>query len=246
MEERRDIDIIAISGDNSFMRYPGGKGGSFRQIINLMPTHDVYIETHLGGGAVIRNKKPVSRNIGIEADSAVLAQWPEHLYPHIETIHCDAIAFLRSYKFSGNECVYCDPPYLSSVRRRSRVYRCDYAEADHVRLIETVKELPCFVLLSGYESDLYNDLLSDWDKLTFVAGSHCGPREEVVWLNYSPPAVPGDIRFVGANFREREQVKRRHMRLRSRISRLSEAERALLGSWLTQTYPEVIPDWDCA
>ena len=36
------------------MTYPGGKGGNgfYQKIINLIPPHDVYIETHLGGGAI--------------------------------------------------------------------------------------------------------------------------------------------------------------------------------------------------
>ena len=42
------------------MKYLGGKGQTFQKLINLMPPHDVYIETHLGGGAVIRNKKPAN------------------------------------------------------------------------------------------------------------------------------------------------------------------------------------------
>jgi hypothetical protein len=207
-----------------------------------MPPHEVYIETHLGGGAVIRNKAPVSRNIGIDADPVVLSQWPEHSYPHVETVLGDAVDFLRNFDFRGSECVYADPPYVSATRRRSRVYRQDYTEDDHVRLVETLKGLSCSVLISGYESDLYNDLLPNWNKVTFVAASHSGPRQEVVWLNYVPPSVPGDLTFLGENFREREQVKRRHLRLQSRIDRLSTAERALLGKWLARTYPEVIPD----
>ena len=57
--------------------YPGGKGTSFRHLINLMPKHDTYIETHLGGGAVMRNKKPAKRNIGIDIDSSVIQKWSE-------------------------------------------------------------------------------------------------------------------------------------------------------------------------
>lgn len=48
------------------MNYPGGKGLSFKKFINLMPPHDVYIETHLGGGSIIRKKRPAKRNITIE------------------------------------------------------------------------------------------------------------------------------------------------------------------------------------
>ncbi len=59
------------------MKYPGGKGqyGVYQKIINLMPPHEVYIETHLGGGAVMRNKRPARVNIGIEINPKVIEMW---------------------------------------------------------------------------------------------------------------------------------------------------------------------------
>ncbi|KHE92566.1 MAG: hypothetical protein SCABRO_01681, partial [Candidatus Scalindua brodae] len=54
---KKVLDFLVVFNDNSSMNYPGGKGGVFQKLINLMPPHDVYIETHLGGGAVIRNKR---------------------------------------------------------------------------------------------------------------------------------------------------------------------------------------------
>lgn len=59
------------------MRYPGGKGqaGVYQKIINLMPPHDVYIETHLGGGNILERKKPARSNIAIDIDGAVCDRW---------------------------------------------------------------------------------------------------------------------------------------------------------------------------
>jgi len=57
------------------MNYPGGKGGVFHKLINLMPPHEVYIETHLGGGAIMSSKRRTMRNIGIEIDSDVIDLW---------------------------------------------------------------------------------------------------------------------------------------------------------------------------
>ena len=51
--------------DTADMSYPGGKGGVFHKLINLMPPHEIYIETHLGSGAVIRNKRLAQRNIRV-------------------------------------------------------------------------------------------------------------------------------------------------------------------------------------
>ena len=54
------------------MSYNGGKGNSYHKIINRMPPHRVYIEAFLGGGAVMRKKRPAALNIGLELDLAVL------------------------------------------------------------------------------------------------------------------------------------------------------------------------------
>jgi hypothetical protein len=50
------------------MSYFGGKSGAgvFQTLINLMPPHEVYIEPFLGGGAVMRLKRPAPLNIGVE------------------------------------------------------------------------------------------------------------------------------------------------------------------------------------
>ena len=48
--------------------YFGSKAtsGLCQPIIALMPPHDTYIETHLGGGAIMQRKAPALRNIGID------------------------------------------------------------------------------------------------------------------------------------------------------------------------------------
>ena len=58
--------------------------------------------------------------------------------------------------------VYCDPPYLLYTRTSNRRYRFEYEEQDHIELLEIVKTLSCSVMLSGYPSTLYEDLLTGW------------------------------------------------------------------------------------
>jgi hypothetical protein len=57
------LDIIASFSDPRAMVYAGGKNGAgvYQTIINLMPPHDVYIEPFLGGGAIMRQKRPAVR-----------------------------------------------------------------------------------------------------------------------------------------------------------------------------------------
>ena len=57
------------------MGYPGGKNaaGVYQKIINLMPPHRVYIEPFLGGGAIMRLKKPAKENTGLDQDASVIS-----------------------------------------------------------------------------------------------------------------------------------------------------------------------------
>jgi len=191
------------------MRFSGGKGITFKRLINRIPPHEVYIETHLGGGAVIRNKEPARRNIGIEIDAKVLAKWSEEEKRDIEIIQGDGVSYLKKYSFIGNEMVYCDPPYLREARRRKRkFYIYEYTFDQHVELLEVIKTLPCMVMISGYESALYKEMLHGWHVHKFQSKTHAGVAAEWLWMNYFPPVQLHDYRYLGDNFRERERIKK--------------------------------------
>jgi DNA adenine methylase len=222
------------------MRYPGGKGKCYQHVINLMPPHRVYIETHLGGGAVLRNKKPAERNIGIELDARVFDAWKAQTHANVELVHGRAEDYLKQFAFRGDELIYADPPYVPNTRRRTRVYSHDYSQLDHKRLLELLIEIPCKVILSGYENPLYAEMLKSWRQRTFEAKTHVGVRTETLWFNYEAPTALHDARFVGENFRDREVRRRRLERMRDRLSRMDPTERAVVAQWLRESYPETV------
>jgi DNA adenine methylase len=222
------------------MTYPGGKGGLFRQLINLIPAHGTYIETHLGHGAVLRNKAPSSRSIGIDLDGEVLLHWRGTDIPALELVQGDATEFLRRFRFAGDEFVYADPPYLRAIRRGAKVYRHELDDAAHLELLDVLDAIPAKVMLSGYASELYDQRLSAWRRLEFTVGSHGLQHREVVWLNYEPPAVPFDMRYAGSTFRERQRIKRKQHRIRQRIAELPPVERALFLQWVSNTYGDCV------
>jgi DNA adenine methylase len=221
------------------MRYPGGKGRMYQRLISMMPPHRVYIETHLGGGAILRAKEPAECSIGVEIDPAVVAERRNDPEIQAEIVEKDAIVFLEGYGFLGDELVYCDPPYLPGARRRPKVYRFDYTERDHVELLAVLKRLPCAVMLSGYRSSLYDDALSGWQRVEFDVVTHAGVATEVVWMNYDKPLILHDYSHLGRGFREREAIKRRRGRLLSRIQSLSARERGALYAELASVEPDL-------
>jgi DNA adenine methylase len=219
------------------MRYPGGKGKTFQHVINLMPPHRVYIETHLGGGAVLRHKRPATISIAIDRDPKVIEAWSCEKMLGLE-VHCTrAEDFLRLYEFRGDELLYVDPPYYPSTRKRKRVYRFEYVEHDHEELLRLLRGLPCQVIVSGYANELYSQQLGHWHTRTFQAKTHTDTRVETLWFNFEPPTVLHDSRYLGENFREREQSRRRMERLRARVRRLDPRERAAFAQWLHRAYP---------
>ena len=164
--------------------YFGSKAtsGLCQPIIAMMPPHRTYIETHLGGGAIIKKKPPAALNIGIDIDPEAIERF--NCYYPVELINDCAHKYLSNFDFNGEELIYCDPPYLKSTRSSKRKYRYDYEDKDHVKLIQLLMKLPCKILLSGYPSALYDELLKSWNVLELQVMNRGGVRTEKLWFNY--------------------------------------------------------------
>lgn len=212
------------------MSYFGSKAtsGLCQPIIAMMPPHDTYIETHLGGGAIMKRKPPALNNIGIDIDRQPL----EHFqceYP-LQKINGCAHQFLADYDYHGHELVYSDPPYLHHTRTSRRRYRFDYEMQDHVELLTVLKALPCNVILSGYPSALYDDLLVGWHTTELQVMNQGGVRTEKLWYNYDIDSVHW-ASYAGKNFTDRQRIKRKAERWAKNYRVLPKSERlALLAS----------------
>ena len=105
------------------MGYFGSKAtsGLCQPLIAMIPPHDTYIETHLGGGAIMKRKPAALRNIGIDRDARALDAF-ECDYP-VELVHGCAHRYLAEFEFQGSELVYSDPPYLKRTRTSRRRYQ---------------------------------------------------------------------------------------------------------------------------
>lgn len=204
--------------------YFGSKAtsGLCQAIIALMPPHDTYIETHLGGGAIMQRKPPALRNIGIDRDARALKRLRCD-YP-VEKVHGCAHRFLGAYPFTGRELLYCDPPYLLHTRTSGRRYRYDYEEQDHVELLALLNAMPCPVILSGYPAALYDEQLADWRTLEVQVMNQAGVRTEKLWLNFTPDRLHW-ARYAGKNFTDRQRIKRKAESWASRYQAMPRAER---------------------
>lgn len=223
------------------MNYPGGKGGAgvYQRLINLMPAHDVYIETHVGGGAIYERKRPAPASIIIDVDGDVAGAWRSRVGAATTVVHGDAAAFLRSYPFTGRELIYADPPYVRSTRRGGAIYRHEYSDEQHRELLSLLLTVRGAVMISGYRTAMYDDALRRWRRIDFQAMTRGGLATESVWMNYDPPKKLHDFSHLGDNFRQRERIKRKQARWRARFAQLPASERMAMLEALLKASPEV-------
>ncbi|HCZ8844394.1 phage DNA methylase [Enterobacter hormaechei] len=219
------------------MSYLGSKAASgvYQKIIAEMPPHDTYIETHLGGGAIMLRKPPARHNIGIDKDEEALTNFMERegygQIPNLQLVNRDAVDVLEKFFLyppsAGNRVLlYVDPPYLHETRTSNARYRCEYQVADHVRLLTCLKSLPpeIRIILSGYPSQLYEELLPGWRSKEFQAMTRGGVRTEKIWMNY-PEGAAYSHKFAGKDYNDRHRIKRKAERWRAKYAALPPAER---------------------
>lgn len=83
-----------------------------------------------------------------------------------------------------NVCMYIDPPYVLSTRTRKQ-YTVEMEDQDHQELLEILNQSKAKILLSGYDSKLYNKQLPNWERVEFAATAEHGlPRTEILWMNF--------------------------------------------------------------
>ena len=97
-----------------------------------------------------------------------------------------AISLIQKYR-SDHVLIYCDPPYLLSTRSGGKQYRMEMDEKQHTDLLEVLLEHPGPVVLSGYDSELYRNMLDGWHTVSIKAYSQVlSQKTEMLWMNYNP------------------------------------------------------------
>lgn len=102
----------------------------------------------------------------------------------------DALEVIRSQ--DGPETLlYLDPPYLKQTRAAPDVYANEMSDETHHTLLCIIRQCKGTVLISGYRSAMYDDLLKDWKRFDKETPNHAaGGKEkrtmtECVWSNRS-------------------------------------------------------------
>lgn len=87
-------------------------------------------------------------------------------------------------RYNREDClIYADPPYLLKTRTK-RHYAHEMTEEEHEEFLKTLNNHEGFAIVSGYDSEMYNDTLTSWSKVTKMATTEAATsKQEVLWLN---------------------------------------------------------------
>lgn len=102
---------------------------------------------------------------------------------HAQIENLPAVELLKRYD-TKDVFIYCDPPYLLGTRKKY-LYKHEMSDKEHEELLKILRFHQGKVLLSGYDSDMYNDYLNGWNKVQKKTQVEAGIiRTETLWMNY--------------------------------------------------------------
>lgn len=99
---------------------------------------------------------------------------------------------IRKFADNAHTLQYLDPTYLHETRISKNIYQYEMDRQDHEDLLKeiTADSVKCKIMLSGYDSELYDNYLGSWRKVVFPvsnSSSHSKKKpikNEVVWCNF--------------------------------------------------------------
>lgn len=124
----------------------------------------------------------VSRWLGSVEGLAEIAQRLQR----VQIENAPAVEVIRRYD-TDDTVFYLDPPYVHSVRGDASAYGFEMTDEEHAELSGVLHAVRGRAVLSGYRTDLYDDLYADWrreDAPERVCRSVRRPRRESAWMNF--------------------------------------------------------------
>lgn len=99
----------------------------------------------------------------------------------------DALRLIERYN-NADVLMYLDPPYLRSTRKSGALYKNEMDEGDHHELLSLIVKSRAKIVISGYDSELYNHALQGWQTdRTMSQTTSAQMAQEMIWMNFEPP-----------------------------------------------------------
>ncbi len=236
-----------------YKRYNGGKAGqgTYQKIINFIPPCEEYYELMVGNGGIVRNLLLPCFVWINDLDKTVIDKWnvvlkKNRMYRNGNFIvtNKDAIQLLEQLlEKDRTSFIYLDPPYKHETRKggSTPLYKFEWQTKDHIKFLKLVHNCTCSVMISHPKDELYSKYLKGWYTFDFQSMTSQGLMWDRIWMNYPPPVLRQDYRYLGKNYREREIISRKVKRHVAKINALPEVQQVAILSALIKQIPAAVP-----
>lgn len=179
--------------------------------LSYIPTDDpleqarrTIIRAFMGFGSNAHNKATGFRSNSNRSGTTPAHDWanyPDALNGIVERLqgvvieNRDAFSLIPQHD-SERTLFYVDPPYVKSTRNKGDDYRHELTDVQHTDLAQLLRRLKGMVVLSGYPSEIYNDLYGSWTRIDRNAHAD-GARDRIesLWLNDAASATQSQVRM---------------------------------------------------
>lgn len=162
---------------------------------SLQKAVNFYIRLNMGHGFRTTGEKVGWKNDVQGREKAYAAQgWcnlPEKIIQAAERLrgvqieNKPAVELIQRFNFP-KVLIYVDPPYVLSTRH-GKQYLCEMIDSEQIILLEVLLAHKGPVIISGYDNDIYNDMLRGWHKEETTCYSQvCSKKREILWMNFKP------------------------------------------------------------
>ena len=107
-------------------------------------------------------------------------------FQRVQIENAPAIEVIRRYD-TVDTVFYLDPPYVHSARGDAAAYGYEMTDEAHVELASVLHSIRGRAILSGYRTELYDELYAKWQRVDAkerVCHSVRSKRQESVWMNF--------------------------------------------------------------
>lgn len=174
---REEYEIAFLPADNDIEQ-------ARRSIIKTFLTHGSDSLTRRSGFRVNSNRSGAHPARDWMNYPKYLSEFTERLRG-VAIENRDAIEVILQHD-SPETLFYVDPPYVHSTRSKSGKYNFEMTDEDHRKLAEVLRSVEGKVIVSGYSSDLYEEIYGDWtksEKKTYVNMNR--PATELLYANFN-------------------------------------------------------------
>ena len=82
--------------------------------------------------------------------------------------------------------------------RHGKQYRCEMDDMEHEELLKVLLQHKGPAMISGYDTELYRDILSKWERRENTCYSQVNSKKkEVLWMNFKPANIQMNFEDFG-------------------------------------------------